>query len=157
MRLQSFCFNKIGKMLDFYSQFNPSPLSIKQFLDFGEWTIFKCISWAAFMTQYLRRTFVSSQWREIITVRAFMFSVEKKWKLLREYFWASCTEETLMGFYRIDLETYSFSWNLRQSINKLCSTKWLALNKHIWFNVGSPKKRKQSETKMKFPKIKLKN
>jgi len=35
MRLQSFCFNKIGKMLDFYSQFNPSPLSIKQFLDFG--------------------------------------------------------------------------------------------------------------------------
>lgn len=36
MRLQSFCFNKIGKMLDFYSQFNPSPLSIKQFLDFGE-------------------------------------------------------------------------------------------------------------------------
>ena len=36
MRIQSFCFNKIGKMLDFYSQFNPSPLSIKQFLDFGE-------------------------------------------------------------------------------------------------------------------------
>ncbi|CAO1409832.1 unnamed protein product [Diamesa serratosioi] len=27
--------SKIGKMLDFYSQFNPSPLSIKQFLDFG--------------------------------------------------------------------------------------------------------------------------
>jgi hypothetical protein len=25
-------------MLDFYSQFNPSPLSIKQFLDFGELT-----------------------------------------------------------------------------------------------------------------------
>lgn len=35
MRLVSKCFNKIGKMLDFYSQFNPSPLSIKQFLDFG--------------------------------------------------------------------------------------------------------------------------
>lgn len=28
--------SKIGKMLDFYSQFNPSPLSIKQFLDFGK-------------------------------------------------------------------------------------------------------------------------
>lgn len=39
MRLQSFCFNKIGKMLDFYSQFNPSPLSIKQFLDFGMYNI----------------------------------------------------------------------------------------------------------------------
>lgn len=36
MRLQSVCFNKIGKMLDFYSQFNPSPLSIKQFVAFGE-------------------------------------------------------------------------------------------------------------------------
>ncbi|CAG9804761.1 unnamed protein product [Chironomus riparius] len=35
MRLNSSFFNKIGKMLDFYSQFNPSPLSIKQFLDFG--------------------------------------------------------------------------------------------------------------------------
>lgn len=36
MRLNSSFFNKIGKMLDFYSQFNPSPLSIKQFLDFGK-------------------------------------------------------------------------------------------------------------------------
>lgn len=26
---------KISKMIDFYSQFNPSPLSIKQFIDFG--------------------------------------------------------------------------------------------------------------------------
>lgn len=25
------------KMLDFYSQFNPSPLSIKQFIDFGKY------------------------------------------------------------------------------------------------------------------------
>ena len=36
MRLNNSFFNKIGKMLDFYSQFNPSPLSIKQFLDFGK-------------------------------------------------------------------------------------------------------------------------
>lgn len=28
-------FKDIAKMLDFYSQFNPSPLSIKQFIDFG--------------------------------------------------------------------------------------------------------------------------
>jgi hypothetical protein len=26
----------IAKMLDYYSQFNPSPLSSKQFIDFGE-------------------------------------------------------------------------------------------------------------------------
>lgn len=37
MRLNKIFFNKIGKMLDFYSQFNPSPLSIKQFMDFGEY------------------------------------------------------------------------------------------------------------------------
>ncbi|XP_077257387.1 pyruvate dehydrogenase kinase [Temnothorax americanus] len=35
MRLTRNCLNNIGKMLDFYSQFNPSPLSIKQFIDFG--------------------------------------------------------------------------------------------------------------------------
>lgn len=28
---------KTEKFLDFYSQFNPSPLSIKQFIDFGEY------------------------------------------------------------------------------------------------------------------------
>lgn len=27
----------VAKMLDFYSQFNPSPLSIKKFIDFGKW------------------------------------------------------------------------------------------------------------------------
>lgn len=27
---------KTEKLLDFYSQFNPSPLSIKQFIDFGK-------------------------------------------------------------------------------------------------------------------------
>lgn len=48
MRLQSFCFNKIGKFLDFYSQFNPSPLSIKQFLDFGK----LCREVEIFMTQF---------------------------------------------------------------------------------------------------------
>lgn len=31
---------KTEKMLDFYSQFNPSPLSIKQFMDFGECGLF---------------------------------------------------------------------------------------------------------------------
>jgi len=36
MRLTRNCLGNIGKMLDFYSQFNPSPLSIKQFIDFGE-------------------------------------------------------------------------------------------------------------------------
>lgn len=30
---------KAQKLLDFYSQFNPSPLSIKQFIDFGEYII----------------------------------------------------------------------------------------------------------------------
>lgn len=35
MKLTLRCFGNIGKMLDFYSQFNPSPLSIKQFIDFG--------------------------------------------------------------------------------------------------------------------------
>lgn len=35
MRLFPVRFNQIQKMLDFYSQFNPSPLSIKQFIDFG--------------------------------------------------------------------------------------------------------------------------
>jgi len=28
--------SNLSKMLDFYSQFNPSPLSIKQFMDFGK-------------------------------------------------------------------------------------------------------------------------
>ena len=37
MRLNSLHLNKIGKMLDFYSQFNPSPLSIKQFYEFGKY------------------------------------------------------------------------------------------------------------------------
>lgn len=37
MRLNYIYLNKIGKMLDFYSQFNPSPLSIKQFYEFGEY------------------------------------------------------------------------------------------------------------------------
>ncbi|XP_053995487.1 pyruvate dehydrogenase (acetyl-transferring) kinase, mitochondrial [Hylaeus anthracinus] len=35
MKLTTKCFGTISKMLDFYSQFNPSPLSIKQFIDFG--------------------------------------------------------------------------------------------------------------------------
>ncbi|XP_022187266.2 pyruvate dehydrogenase (acetyl-transferring) kinase, mitochondrial [Nilaparvata lugens] len=35
MKLVPFLFNKIPKMLDFYSQFNPTPMSIKQFIDFG--------------------------------------------------------------------------------------------------------------------------
>lgn len=35
MKLTRNCLGNIGKMLDFYSQFNPSPLSIKQFIDFG--------------------------------------------------------------------------------------------------------------------------
>ncbi|CAG9860035.1 unnamed protein product [Phyllotreta striolata] len=35
MRLSPHVFQSIAKMLDFYSQFNPSPLSIKKFIDFG--------------------------------------------------------------------------------------------------------------------------
>ncbi|KAG7312854.1 hypothetical protein JYU34_001235, partial [Plutella xylostella] len=35
MRLAGIIFSNVTKMLDFYSQFNPSPLSIKQFIDFG--------------------------------------------------------------------------------------------------------------------------
>ncbi|XP_015127283.1 pyruvate dehydrogenase (acetyl-transferring) kinase, mitochondrial [Diachasma alloeum] len=35
MRITHRCLGNITKMLDFYSQFNPSPLSIKQFIDFG--------------------------------------------------------------------------------------------------------------------------
>ncbi|XP_014212085.1 pyruvate dehydrogenase (acetyl-transferring) kinase, mitochondrial [Copidosoma floridanum] len=35
MKLTQRCLGNIVKMLDFYSQFNPSPLSIKQFIDFG--------------------------------------------------------------------------------------------------------------------------
>lgn len=36
MRLTPRVLANITKMLDFYSQFNPSPLSIKQFIDFGK-------------------------------------------------------------------------------------------------------------------------
>ncbi|OXU25735.1 hypothetical protein TSAR_012404 [Trichomalopsis sarcophagae] len=35
MKLTQKCLGNMAKMLDFYSQFNPSPLSIKQFIDFG--------------------------------------------------------------------------------------------------------------------------
>ncbi|CAH2007789.1 unnamed protein product [Acanthoscelides obtectus] len=35
MRLTPRYFQNMSKMLDFYSQFNPSPLSIKKFIDFG--------------------------------------------------------------------------------------------------------------------------
>lgn len=35
MKLTQMCLRNITKMLDFYSQFNPSPLSIKKFIDFG--------------------------------------------------------------------------------------------------------------------------
>lgn len=36
MRLTPKVSANITKMVDFYSQFNPSPLSIKQFIDFGK-------------------------------------------------------------------------------------------------------------------------
>ncbi|CAH1988943.1 unnamed protein product [Acanthoscelides obtectus] len=36
MRLTPRYFQNMSKMLDFYSQFNPSPLSIKKFIDFGQ-------------------------------------------------------------------------------------------------------------------------
>ncbi|XP_026471695.1 pyruvate dehydrogenase (acetyl-transferring) kinase, mitochondrial-like [Ctenocephalides felis] len=35
MRIHTPKMSSIHKILDFYSQFNPSPLSIKQFIDFG--------------------------------------------------------------------------------------------------------------------------
>ncbi|XP_073986241.1 pyruvate dehydrogenase kinase isoform X2 [Rhodnius prolixus] len=35
MRLTARKFSNLSKMIDFYSQFNPSPLSIKHFVDFG--------------------------------------------------------------------------------------------------------------------------
>lgn len=38
MRISPKYYQSIAKMLDFYSQFNPSPLSIKKFIDFGELT-----------------------------------------------------------------------------------------------------------------------
>lgn len=44
MRLFPVRFNQIQKMLDFYSQFNPSPLSIKQFIDFGKSLVSKMIT-----------------------------------------------------------------------------------------------------------------
>lgn len=43
MRLFPPRLNSIPKMLDFYSQFNPSPLSIKQFIDFGEYMLCGCV------------------------------------------------------------------------------------------------------------------
>lgn len=34
-----------GKDIDYYSKFSPSPLSMKQFLDFGKWMLQKaCVS-----------------------------------------------------------------------------------------------------------------
>lgn len=36
MRITSILFRDLSKYLDFYSRFNPSPLSIKQFIDFGK-------------------------------------------------------------------------------------------------------------------------
>lgn len=46
MRLFVPRFASIQKVLDFYSQFNPSPLSIKQFIDFGKCFIrYKLIQW----------------------------------------------------------------------------------------------------------------
>lgn len=81
MRLQSFCFNKIGKMLDFYSQFNPSPLSIKQFLDFGEFNVE--LKWRNFQERF-------PSWRtegkENFCVRAATHFFEEVVN-----FWASCT------------------------------------------------------------------
>lgn len=41
MRLAGTIFSNVTKMLDFYSQFNPSPLSIKQFIDFGKFFLLK--------------------------------------------------------------------------------------------------------------------
>jgi hypothetical protein len=45
MRVSAKVSANITKMVDFYSQFNPSPLSIKQFIDFGKlyWHYFACI------------------------------------------------------------------------------------------------------------------
>lgn len=33
-------FSNLSKMVDFYAQFNPSPLSIKHFVDFGKFILF---------------------------------------------------------------------------------------------------------------------
>lgn len=38
-----------GKDIDYYSKFSPSPLSMKQFLDFGEWMSKRHVLICAFM------------------------------------------------------------------------------------------------------------
>ena len=36
MRIGRVCFNKIGTLINSYSNYNPSPLSLKKFADFGK-------------------------------------------------------------------------------------------------------------------------
>lgn len=36
MRLTRICFNKLATLINSYSNFNPSPLSLKKFADFGK-------------------------------------------------------------------------------------------------------------------------
>lgn len=73
MKLTRNCLSGIAKMLDFYSQFNPSPLSIKQFFDFGE------CSFASFLFFFPvdRRTKSSTLQREFAATcqRLFVISI----------------------------------------------------------------------------------
>lgn len=58
MRLGAIFFTKnIPKMLDFYSQFNPSPLSIKTFMDFGKF-IKDPLLWVYFLNGLLTAVLV---------------------------------------------------------------------------------------------------
>lgn len=54
MKLFPVRLSNINKMLDFYSQFNPSPLSIKQFIDFGKYYINNIFLFDTFYHWFLR-------------------------------------------------------------------------------------------------------
>lgn len=81
MRVVAPLWNQLAKMLDFYSQFNPSPLSIKQFIDFGQWLSFHFMSDLLSDFRVVRLVIVLFVWYFGINRFFFLILLSSVWNL----------------------------------------------------------------------------
>lgn len=113
MKFTRNCLSNIGKMLDFYSQFNPSPLSIKQFIDFGEF----------FLVSHSTSTLAPVHQTRIAT--RFISS-----RFIYPDVWHTCPIRSLHGLNAIDREASEFRLtrcNVRKTF--ACSSN----ARHVWY------------------------
>ena len=71
MRLTAHLRSSLSRMLEYYSHFNPSPLSVKQFIDFGKYNYYYyhfCFDFLA-LNRYLERIFADGIWLNETTGR----------------------------------------------------------------------------------------